>query len=620
MAADDLAARLARGAVAHREGRLAEAEKAYRQVLAKAPRHADALYLIGMLLGQRGLTEEAVAHLDRALAAAPGRTAIRLGLVPLLVRAGRLADAVAHAERAVVDAPTDAAALHVLGDALLAAGRAPEAVERYLGALGIDPTRRASYENAAVALREVGLLGDATWCLREGSRRGPPSAATLANLAGLLKDTGHVEEAIALYGEAIALDPDLPGLRSNVLYAHHYADGLSPRALLEAHVELAAALGPIRGPGDEARATVAGGDDRRLRVGYVSPDVRQHSVAYFLEPVLAHHAGVEVFVYADVPRPDAVTDRIAARVGDGFRRLVGLDDDRARAVILADRIDVLVDLAGHTAHNRLGVFAARAAPTQVTWLGYPGTTGVAAMDFRLTDAEADPPGAEDSCSEALVRLETGFLCYQPPADAPDVAPPPSGAEGPITFGSFNQAAKISPSTLRLWARVIAAVPGSRLLLKARGLGDASTVASLLDRAKAAGIDPARVECAGQLRDDRAHLGAYGRVDVALDPFPYNGTTTTCEALWMGVPTVVRAGDRHAARVGVSLLTRVGLPLIAASDDDYVALAAALAADRPRLASLRASLRARMAASSLCDAAAFTRGLERAYRRMHDRAL
>jgi len=617
MASDPFAKRVSLGAMAHREGRLDDAEATYRAVLAASPRQVDALYLLGMLLGQRGASVEATALLERALALAPGRTAVRLGLVPQLLRAGRVSEALAHAERAVAEAPAQAPAHHALGDARLAAGETLAAVESYLAAAQLDPTRRASFENAGVALRDLGLLGDATWCFAEAGRRGPPSAPLLANLAGLVKDAGRIDEALARYREALALEPQLPGLASNLLYAMHYADGATPAEVFEAHAALGATLGAASAETGLGGAATMGA--RPLRVGYVSPDIRQHSVAYFLEPVLAHHEGVEVFVYADVPRPDAVTERVRAMVPSGFRSVVGLDDAQVRALVLADGIDVLVDLAGHTANHRLGVFGARAAPTQVTWLGYPGSTGVKAMDFRLTDAEADPPGYEAFATETLVRLPSGFLCYQPPSEAPDVAPSPAGLDGPLTFGSFNQLAKLSASTLALWARVMEAVPRSRLFLKARGLGDPGTVAAFRDRLDASGIDVARVEFAGQQRDGRAHLDSYGRLDVALDPFPYNGTTTTCEALWMGVPTLVREGDRHASRVGVSLLTRVGLPLVARTDDEYVAMAVALDADRGALASLRASLRARVAASPLCDARAFTDALQHAYRRMHARA-
>ncbi len=641
MASDPFAKRVSLGAMAHREGRLDDAEAAYRAVLAASPRQVDALYLLGMLVGQRGASGEATALLERALALAPGRTAVRLGLVPQLLRAGRVSDALTHAERAVAEAPAQAPAHHALGDARLAAGETLAAVESYLAAAQLDPTRRASFENAGVALRDLGLLGDATWCFAEAGRRGPPSAPLLANLAGLVKDAGRIDEALARYREALALEPSLPGLASNLLYAMHYADGATPAEVFEAHATLGATLGaasdgglagaPHEGstvgaaldPCAASAETGLGGAApmaaRPLRVGYVSPDIRQHSVAYFLEPVLAHHEGVEVFVYADVPRPDAVTERVRAMVPSGFRSVVGLDDAQVRALVLADGIDVLVDLAGHTANHRLGVFGARAARTQVTWLGYPGSTGVKAMDFRLTDAEADPPGHEAFATETLVRLPSGFLCYQPPSDAPDVAPSPAGLDGPLTFGSFNQLAKLSASTLALWARVMEAVPRSRLFLKARGLGDPGTVEAFRARLDASGIDVARVEFAGQQRDGRAHLDSYGRLDVALDPFPYNGTTTTCEALWMGVPTLVREGDRHASRVGLSLLTRVGLPLVARTDDEYVAMAVALDADRGALASLRASLRARVAASPLCDARAFTDALQDAYRRMHARA-
>ena len=355
---------------------------------------------------------------------------------------------------------------------------------------------------------------------------------------------------------------------------------------------------------------------RRLRLGYVSPDFVHHAVSYFFEPVLTARdpAAFEVFCYSDAPVADAVTQRLRA-ASDGWRDIAGLSDERVAELVRADRIDILVDLAGHTARNRLLVFARKPAPVQVTWLGYPNTTGLAAIDFRLTEAVSDPLGLTEAWhSEELVRLPGTFSCYAPPPESPPVNALPALAAGQVTFGCFNNLAKVTPPALALWARVLREVAGSRLFLKSPGLADLETVARLREEFALHGIPADRLEFSGAELSVAAHLSLYHRVDVALDTFPYNGTTTTCEALWMGVPVVTLAGATHVSRVGASLLTHLGAPeWIGDAPEAYVARCRGLAADLPRLAVLRSGLRERMRGSPLCDAAGFTRGLEDALR-------
>jgi protein O-GlcNAc transferase len=311
-----------------------------------------------------------------------------------------------------------------------------------------------------------------------------------------------------------------------------------------------------------------------------------------------------------------VTVRLAA-LAEHWRSTVGTSDEALAREIGEDGIDILVDLAGHTANNRLLVFAARPSPVQVTWLGYPNSTGLMAMDYRLVDAVTDPNGKADrSASERLLRLAGGFLCYGPPAGAPDPAPGLGEGKGFITFGSFNNPAKISGPTLDAWAVLLNELPRSRLLLKGAPLADAPTRALLQARLVERGVAAGRVALRGQMPNLADHLGLYREIDIALDPFPYNGTTTTCEALWMGVPVVTLLGDRHAGRVGASLLTQMGLTeLIANSVQEYVKIALALAGRPGHLHGLRRSLRPQMAASALCDAYSFARKMEAAFRTM-----
>jgi len=304
-------------------------------------------------------------------------------------------------------------------------------------------------------------------------------------------------------------------------------------------------------------------------------------------------------------------------LSDQWRDIAGLGDEQAVELIRNDKIDILVDLAGHTARHRLLVFARKPAPVQVTWLGYPNTTGLDAIDYRLTDAISDPVGQTEAWhSEKLVRLPGAFSCYRPPDDAPAVGVLPALKNGYITFGSFNHFAKINPAVLDLWARLLSQLPSSRLLLKARSLADAGTASRVRETFAHHGVSSERLELRSDDLSVAAHLSLYHGVDVALDPFPYNGTTTTCEALWMGVPVVTLAGQTHVARVTASQLTHLGRPeWIAYSENDYIEKCIELAADLPGLAGTRAAQREHMRLSPLCDAPCFTAQLEAAYREM-----
>lgn len=361
--------------------------------------------------------------------------------------------------------------------------------------------------------------------------------------------------------------------------------------------------------------------DRPLRVGYVSGDFRRHPVAFFIEPLLRQHdrAAIRPFCYSTQDEPDDMNRHLRSLVPDW--RDIGADSDNEIAArIVADRIDILVDLSGHTAQNRLLVFARRPAPVQVTGLGYVATTGLATMDYRLTDDWCDPPDLTDAhYSETLWRLPGGFNCYVPPAGLPDPGPLPSAQNGHVTFGCFNNLDKVGDAVLTLWGESVAAVPDARLTLKTKSLDRPAVRKRVLDRLAKGGLAPERVTLIDWSPTLRAHFEHYRRIDIALDPFPYNGTTTTCEALMMGVPVIALIGDRHAARVSLSLLARLGLEDLAASDPaGYRERAQALAGDPDRLSTLRGTLRGRLAASPLVDAAGYTRGLETAYRDMWHR--
>jgi predicted O-linked N-acetylglucosamine transferase (SPINDLY family) len=444
-----------------------------------------------------------------------------------------------------------------------------------------------------------------------------PASDDARNFLGLcLCAQGRLAEAEQAFRDAIAIHPDHRGTRGNLLYTLNFDEALSPQALFDEHAAWGRRLASAFA-GAPRFANVAD-PDRRLRVGYVSGDFRNHSVAFFFEALLEAHAPeeVETFLYANDPESDATTARLKARA-DHFVSIFAMPDEAAAARIRADGIDLLVDLSGYTSGNRIVLFARRGAPVQVAWLGYPNTTGLPAIDYRLTCSVADPPGEADARhSERLVRIDPAFLCYRAPAEASPVSPLPARATGHITFGSFNNNAKLSPGTLALWARVLREEPQARLVLKCIQFRDEGTRARARTFLAAAGIPAERIELLPPLPGTSAHLAQYSRIDIALDPLAYNGTATTCEALWMGVPVVSLRGQRHAARVGASILTAIGLErLIAGSDDEYVAIARGLARDRDALAALRAGLRERVRASPLCDGAAFARRVEAAYRGM-----
>jgi len=360
------------------------------------------------------------------------------------------------------------------------------------------------------------------------------------------------------------------------------------------------------------RSPLAG---RRLRVGYVSPDFRRHAAAYFSEPILANHdrGQVEIYCYADVKREDDYTRRFR-RMAEHWHSVVGLSDDAMAQLIREHEIDILVDLAGHTAGNRMLVFARRPAPIQVTYLGYPGTTGLTAMDYRITDCHTDPERiAEARYVERLVRLPDSMWCYRPPADMPEITPLPAPSRGYLTYGSFNSFNKVDPTTLELWAALLREQPNARLMLLTIPEGDVRQ--RLLRSFGEHGVDAERLTFHGRLpavEFDRKILEA----DIALDPITVNGGTTTCESLWMGVPVISLTGTRFLSRAGLSILRTIGMAdLAAATTGDYLRIAAHFAGNLPLLAKIRSGLRARMAASPLTDEVRFTRNLESAYRQM-----
>jgi protein O-GlcNAc transferase len=420
------------------------------------------------------------------------------------------------------------------------------------------------------------------------------------------------DQAIAAYERAIALDPKYAQAHNNRNFELNYVTGLTPQVIYEKHMEYEANFG---GSVNQMKHRSDGVVKRRLRIGYVSPDFNAHSVSYFFEPLLAAHdkAKVETFCYYCDTKVDDMTKRLVG-LSDHWRDVSNVNDAQLAKQIADDKIDILVDLAGHSAKSRVRVFARKPAPVQVAWLGYPNTTGLRAVDYRFTDMVADPVGEADEChSEELMRLDGGIWCY---TGGPNAPVPVAKNNGVITFGSFNHMSKLSPKVIALWARILKSVPNSRLLLKHLQLGNAVTRDTVVKQFGAHGIGSGRLDLHAKLPKYEDHLALYCQVDIGLDPFPFNGCTTTFEALWMGVPVVALTGGTHVARVGASILTHLGhQELLAQSEDEYVSIANGLADDAKRRGQYRVGLRDTMKASSLGDSTGFASKIEDAYQQM-----
>ncbi|MHB1140504.1 MAG: O-linked N-acetylglucosamine transferase family protein [Sulfuricaulis sp.] len=530
---------------------------------------------------------------------------------------GQVRDGVACFEQAIAVDDTFPDACNNLGNALSVLGQMEQAIACYRRALALQPDNAAVHNNLGNVLASLGRSHEAIGHYERAIALQPGNAEAHGNLANALAACGRTDEAFERFERALAQTPKNDATYSNLLLVMNACARFDAETVFTAHRRYAERFeNPLKlsWPRHANDRT----PDRPLRIGYVSADLRLHSVAWFIEPVLTHHdrERFEIYAYHGHEAEDEVSERMRTHV-TAWRRLAGLSDEEVARGIREDRIDILVDLNGHTAMNRLLVFARKPAPVQVTWLGYPNTTGLAAMDYRLTDRFADPEAlTERYHTETLWRLPESFSCYRPPESAPEVSPPPCTGSGVITFGSFNNRSKTGPEVIALWARVLHGVPGSCLMLKGKGYDDESVQQALRDAFRAHGIGGDRLILHGGNDSHAEHLRRYHEIDIALDPFPYNGTTTTCDALWMGVPVVTLEGHTHVARVGVSLLNHLGLTeWIAHSAPEYVEIAARRAADTLQLAALRRQLRAHMASSPLTDARTFTRHLESAYRSM-----
>ena len=609
------------GLVARDAGRTEEAIAELRIALDGRPADAAVARLLAALLTDAGRRAEARAVLE-SLPAAARDPDIEADLARLLERDGEMAAALAIFGRLRLERPRDVRILAGQGRCLTALGLAADAQAVFVQAMALETSPEAGAELAhdfAMLKDRIGDLDAAVGLLGTAVMLQPDKPAyrlALGRVAG--RSMPHSHEATWHYARLAEMEPDNPHARDllavNALAAIYVdPDGEFAAQSARRCVQLELGDAPLPAPVPHGNAPDPA---RRLRIGYLSADFKQHAVANFALPLVEAHdrAGFEIHGYGDMPSTDDVTARFA-RAFDRWTPIHGVGEDEVAGRIRADGIDILVDLMGLSAHCRPGIYMRRPAPVQITYLGYPGTTALDCFDARLCDALTDPPGTTETLfTEPLLRLPRLFLAYRPIQPAPDpAARPPVIRNGHVTFGCFNNPTKLTDAMIGTWRKVLDAVPGSRLILRHGFNGKPSIAADLRRMFDRAGFSAARVEIAGPVGSPRDFLACYDEIDIALDCFPYGGTTTTCEALWMGVPVVTRAGRPHASRVGLSILDAVGLrDLATGSEGAYVAACSRLAADHARLVDLRQGLRARIQASPLGDAAGLARAVEGAF--------
>jgi protein O-GlcNAc transferase len=567
------------GLVHFKQGNLAEAALCFRQALRDDPNHAEACNNLGIVYFQQNL----------------------------------LGDAVACFRQAVQTCPQQADFHYNLGNALSRQVQHSQAARAFQQAVRLDPTHAAAQFNLGNALRDDNRLGEALSAFEKASKLKIDFAQAHLNLGNVLKDQGRVQEAIASFRNALAINPNYAQAHSNLIHTMQFSplhDG--PDILRECRAWNQVHAEPLKKSIRPHANTMS--KNRRLRIGYVSPDLYMHPVARFLLPLLKAHdrKHFEIFCYSSVGVPDVITEQ-CRELAHVWRPIHGLADDQVAQLVRQDRIDILVDLAMHTGNNSLLVFARKPAPVQATFMAYCGTTGLGTMDYRLTDTFLDPPGQNDDCySEKSARLPTSMWCFQPATQEPEQATLPGQNSGEITFGCLNNFCKISDETLEAWKQILQATPTANLLLHAPAGQPRDRVRAFMEGGQ---ISAERVRFVNRL-PFAEYIRTYHRIDVALDPFPYGGATTTCDALWMGVPVVCLSGHRAVGRAGVSILSILGMTELLAQDTaDYVRIATELANDLPRLSKWRSSLRNRMWDSPLMDTRRYTRGVEAVYRCM-----
>jgi protein O-GlcNAc transferase len=595
------------------QGELDQAIAAYRHAVRIKPDYAEAHSNLGNALRDQGKLDEAVAAFRQAIHIKPDYADAYCNLASALFDQGKLEEAFAACRQAIRVEPIFAEAHYTLAMVLYGQGKPDDAIVSYGEAIRIKPDYAEAHSNLGNALMQRGKLNDAVASYCRAIRIKPDCATFHHNLGNALLECGKVDEAVAAFRQAIHIKPDCLEAICDLLLCSQYSSQTS-------NADLLAAARQFGDRFDRRRENVlhenVPDSKRRLRIGYVSGDFGNHPVGYFLARVLPAHnsANVEVFCYCNRPTADGMTSRLRASTNH-WRSIVSMPDADAATLIRRDGIDILVDLSGHTGNNRLPLFALRPAPVQVTWLGYFGTTGLHSMDYILADRFVVPEGMEQYFTETVWRLPGSYLCYAPHDVDVRVGPPPASTNGYITFGCFNNRAKITLETVTAWVAILGQLPGSRLFLKTKSLADAAVRDMLTSQFVALGIAPERLIMEGYSPLAEA-LAAYDRVDIALDPFPFGGGATTADSLSMGVPVVTLRGERWVGLQSESILTAVGLSeLVAINRDAYIDIAVRLAADLPALVHMRSVLRPLVEGSPFCDGTGFAIHLEAAFRGM-----
>jgi len=600
----------------HQANHLQEAEQIYRQVLEVEPNNSDALHLLGVIAYQVKNYDVAVDLISQAIQINDTAPNFYNSLGNALSDQGKLEEALACYRQVLALDPNFAEAYRNLGVVFKNQGLLDEALEHYQRAIDLQPDLVDAHTSLGVVFLEQGLLTKAIESCERAFALNPDAVEPLNNLANALKEGGRIGEAIEHY-RAILKNHPIAQVHSNLLTTLNYAVGYEASSIFSEHQQFNEQYAlPVAAQAfyQQSHSVAHGG---RLKIGYVSPDLRDHPVAYFIEPILAHHdhEQFEIFCYYTYPQIDKVTRHLQQYVDHWFD-CAALSNGKLADQISLDQIDILVDLTGHTAKNRLLMLAMRPAPVQVTYLGYPCTTGLTMIDYRITDGYMDPVDRLESLnSETPVRMQGSYFCYSPHENSPPVSELPAIEQGYVTFGSFNNYCKLNAELFALWAQILGAVPDSKLLIKAKSLVDQATREALLAQFAELGIAAERL-IVSEYTQSPQHLKSYHQVDIALDSFPFTGGTTTFEALWMGVPVVTLVGERHVSRQGLSILSVLGLTdLIADTPEAYVDRAVSVARDIQALQQLRGGMREKMQTSPLMDGVSFTRDLEARYREM-----
>ena len=599
----------------HQAGRLPEAESLYQQILQDDPNHPAALHMLGVLANQFGQNEIAVELITKALGLRPEIAEAHNNLGNSLQDLGRFGEAVESYRGALAIKPDYAKAHSNLGNVFTRLGKMDEAVQSYQGALNIKPDYVEAHTNLGNALQDLSLPEEAIESYQNALNHKPDHAEAHNNFGNVLKGLGELEDALACYQKALDINPGYVEAHSNLIFCMANSSEYGPKEILEearrwnkAHARPLAAQ-----PISHANAP---NPDRRLKIGYLSGDIRQHPVGFFMEPVFKNHdkSAFEVHVYATQHKSDQVTERIKGHI-DQWHDAAHLTPQALAEAVRDDGIDIVADLSGHAAYNGYLTLARRPAPVQILGIGNFCTSGLDCVDGLLSDPFETPEGTDSHFSEPLIRMPDGFVCYQPPDYAPDVGPSPCLSLGYITFGCFNNLAKVSKSAIALWAEILKQVPESRLLLKNMALASNRASERLKSLFTSHGVSEDRLLLEPGLPHE-PFMAEYGRVDIGLDPIPYSGGLTTIEALWMGVPVVTLCGQTFAARHSTSHLNNAGLEdLVTKSSADYVRKVLELSADFSALNALRQSLRPKLAASPILDGERYTRNLEQNLRQL-----